>query len=233
MRELAEAMVRPASNAIEEVKALILAHRSSLLEDADFLRQIGVRADSPARDEAANVIHFGPVALSRAAAAHRRESGQRRRLESVARANFAAQAQTHAAVIELLESRDHADLARRLGNLARSRFGLAAAVLAVETETAAPVGWRVLAPGQVDMVLGPGRAVRMGLVPTALGLFGGVGGGIGSVALIRLRLWPRRRAGLMAFASSDPEGFTDDMGADLIAFVARVAERCAERWPAP
>ena len=37
--------------------------------------------------------------------------------------------------------------------------------------------------------------------------------------------------GLLAFGSADPEGFTPDMGSELIAFLARVAERTAERWP--
>ena len=37
----------------------------------------------------------------------------------------------------------------------------------------------------------------------------------------------------VAFGSPapDPEGFSHDMGAELVAFVARVVERTAERWP--
>ena len=31
----------------------------------------------------------------------------------------------------------------------------------------------------------------------------------------------------------DPEGFTPDMGSELVAFLARVVERTAERWPRP
>ena len=75
-------------------------------------------------------------------AAHARESGERKRLEATARANFAAQAQTHAAVIDLLESRNHADLARRVADMARLRFGLAAGVVALEgpRRSAAGVG---------------------------------------------------------------------------------------------
>ena len=39
------------------------------------------------------------------------------------------------------------------------------------------------------------------------------------------------RQGLLAFGSADPEGFTEDMGTELVAFLARVVERTAERWP--
>jgi hypothetical protein len=36
---------------------------------------------------------------------------------------------------------------------------------------------------------------------------------------------------VLAFGSPDPEGFTPDMGTELVAFLARVVERTAERWP--
>ena len=39
------------------------------------------------------------------------------------------------------------------------------------------------------------------------------------------------RQGLLAFGSTDAESFTEDMGAELVAFLARVVERTAERWP--
>ena len=62
----------------------------------------------------------------------------------MARANFAAQAQTHAAVIDLLEARNHSDLGRRVDDLARLRFGLAAGVLALEGPGAAARAGRAL-----------------------------------------------------------------------------------------
>ena len=57
----------------------------------------------------------GPAALARVSAAHKAEETARQTIEATARANFAAQAQTHEAVIELLDARNHADLARRIG----------------------------------------------------------------------------------------------------------------------
>ena len=46
-----------------------------------------------------------------------------------------------------------------------------------------------------------------------------------------MAVWEPSRHGILAFGSHDPEGFTPEMGAELVAFLARVVERTAERWP--
>jgi uncharacterized protein YigA (DUF484 family) len=212
---------------VEAVRSYLRAKPDVVTADADLMAVLGVRPSAP------NVIEFGPVALSRVSAAHRRESKERRKLEAIARANFAAQAQTHAAVIDLLEARNHADLARRLDELTRLRFGLAAGAVALEGPGRVPAGWRVLMEGQVDLILGPRKLALMGQAPTALGLFGERAHDIASLALVRLAIWEPARQGVIAFGSADPNAFTADMGADLVAFLARVVERTAERWPVP
>ena len=205
-----------------------LRSNPGLLRDDDaLLAELGLRLD------VANLVDFGPVALSRLTAAHRRESSERQRLEAVAQANYLAQAQTHAAVIDLLEARNLADLARRIDDLSRLRFGLAAGVLALEGPGGVPAGWRAFIEGQVDLILGPRRLALMGHLPTALGLFGDMAPQIASVALIRMAIWDPARQGVIAFGSADPEAFSDDMGPDLVTFLARVTERTAERWSAP
>jgi uncharacterized protein YigA (DUF484 family) len=211
-----------AANA-EAAKAWLRGNPEALRDDDALLSELGLRL-------AANVVDFGPFALSRINALHQRESTERQRLEAVARANFSAQEQTHAAVVDLLESRNHSDLARRVDELARLRFGLAAGAVALEGPGHVPAGWKALMEGQVDLLLGPRKLARLGLVPTAVGLFADRVE-IGSVALIRLAIWEPARQGVIAFASADPQAFTSDMGADLVAFLARVVERTAERWP--
>lgn len=212
---------------LDAVKAHMRANADLLREDAELLTDLGLRVD------VANVVDFGPVALSRVTAAHRREAGERKRLEAVAQANYEAQAQTHAAVIDLLESRNLADLARRMDELARLRFGLATGVVALEGPGDTPPGWTALVDGQVDLILGPCKLARMGHLPTALGLFGDLAPVIGSVAVVRLAIWQPARQGVMAFAATDGEAFAADMGVELTAFLARVVERTAERWPPP
>jgi uncharacterized protein YigA (DUF484 family) len=209
------------------------AVRRFLSDNPEFLRgDMGLLDELGLKIAAGNVVDFGPAALARVHAAHQREATQRQQLEETARANFSAQAQTHGAVIDLLDARNHSDLAWRIDELAKHRFGLAAAVIALEDPERIPAGWRPLVEGQVDMILGGAqRLARMGFAPTALGLFGDQANEIRSMAMVRMAIWEPARQGLLAFGSTDPEGFTEDMGTELVAFLARVVERTAERWP--
>lgn len=203
------------------VRAFLAAHPNLVREDAELLSQLGLRIN------AANVVEFGPAALTRHIDAHRRESSARLQLEATARANFAAQAQCHAGVVDLLESRSNTDLARRLNETAQLRFGLLAGCVAVEGKT--PAGWVHLDEDMVDMILGEQAVARLGETGFGALLFPQAAQPVGSCAMIRLGLW--ERPGLLAFGAADPEAFTPDMGAELIAFIARVVERTAERWP--
>jgi uncharacterized protein len=210
----------------EAIRAFLRSRPSFVRDDPELMQALGVRPD------AANLVDFGPAALSRVERARRRESNVRQRLEAVARANFDVQAQTHDAALMLMGAADHADLVARMDDLARS-FGLVAAVIALEGPQAVPDGWRALAEGQCDLVLGRRKMARLGVIPTALGLFGDLADQIGSVALLRLSMWTPARSGVLAFAAAAEDAFSADMGHELIDFLARVVERTAERWPSP
>ena len=203
------------------VRTFLKNHPNLLREDPELMSELGLKLN------AANVVEFGPAALARQIDAHRRESTARIELEATARANFAAQAQCHAGVIDILESRSNSDLARRLDETAQLRFGLVAGAVAVEGK--APAGWVQLDEGLVDMILGPENLTRLGETGFSALLFPSAIVSVGSVAMIRLTLW--ERTGLLAFGAADAESFTPEMGCELIAFIARVIERTAERWP--
>lgn len=207
------------------VSDFLREHPSLIRDDADLLADLGLWI------KAENIVEFGPAALAHLSAAKTREKVARRQLEATARINFAAQAQTHAAVIDLLEARNHADLARRVDETARTRFGLVAGVIALEAPENVPAGWRLLPPEGVDGLLGIGKLSRMGEPGAAQALFGADGVNVASVAMIRIGLWEPVRQGVLAFGSPEPNGFTHDMGAELVALLAQVVERTAERWP--
>ncbi len=209
----------------DSVRDFLRVDPGFLLRDESLLDELGLKVDG------GNVIDFGPAALAKAAAAHKREASVRQAIEDNARANYSAQAQTHAAVIDLLEARNNSDLARRVDDMAMLRFGLAAGVMALEGPDRVPAGWHALAEGQVDMILGDAPIARMGFFAPALPLFGERAETIRSMALVRMAIWEPRREALIAFGSTDPEGFTPDMGSELVNFLARVVERTAERWP--
>ena len=204
------------------LRAKLMAEPTLVTGDPELLAALNLR---PA---AANLVEFGPAALARLEHARALEADARADIEALAEANFTAQIQTHAAIVDLLEARDASDLAARVDEAARARFGLAAGALAVEGP--APPGWRALPAGFVGHLLG-GASARLGAAVAGEPLFGEAGPEVASVALVRLSLWPGERPGLLAFGSPDPTGFTSDMGGELVAFLARVVERTAERWP--
>jgi hypothetical protein len=211
----------------EGVRAFLMAEPEHIRSDDALLSELGLRL------VAQNVVEFMPAALSRLEAAREREMTARQIVEAAAQANFDAQAQTHAAVVDLLESRNHADLARRVDEAARHRFGLLVGLIAVEGPDRAPVAWRDVGPGGVDDLLGREGLARLGPLPRpeAELLFGERADAVQSAALVRITMWCPARQGVLAFASEDPGGFSPSMGAELVAFLARVVERTAERWP--
>lgn len=209
----------------EAVRDFLKTDPGLIRNDPELLADLGLRI------HAANVIDFIPPALARRALALPPDLAMRRELEAIAKANYAAQAQAHAALLEMLEARNHADLSRRLDEAARLRFGLVAGVLALERPGRTPAGWRTLDRGATDDLLGPEGLARMGPPQHAETLFGEVAAEVQSVAMVRLAIWTPARQGLLAFGSRDAEGFTGDMGCELVALLARVLERTAERWP--
>ena len=106
-------------------------------------------------------------------------------------------------------------------------------VIAIEGPGHTPAGWRELEFDFTDRLLGPAGLARMGPSPHAELLFSQQAEAVKSIAMVRIAIWNPARQGVLAFGSPDPRGFTADMGAELVAFLARVVERTAERWPAP
>jgi len=207
-----------------DLRAWLKSNPQHLTTDHELLTELGLK-------QADNVVAFGPAALSRLEEAVKRETGARRVIEHVARANFSAQAQTHVTVLDLLEARNHSDLATRLDHACQARFGLATATICLERPGTAPFGWRLLEPDSIARMLGEHGLQRLGPSDYQGALFGSRGAEVNSMALVRMALWSGNREALVAFGSADPEGFTPDMGAELIAFVTRVVERVADRWP--
>lgn len=219
------ALMRALEKDWKTVAGFLRDHPQFILDDETLIAELGLWR----RPE--NVVEFGPAALARLTEAKTREATARQELEATAMANFAAQAQTHAAVVDLLEARNHADLARRLDEIAQLRFGLVGGVIALEGPERVPAGWRALSPGQSDEILSPNGLSRMGQSPFVDLMFGSHAEAVKSVAMVRIAIWTPARQAVLAFGSDDPNGFTAEMGAELVAFLGRVVERTAERWP--
>lgn len=212
-----------------EVRAWLNAHPDPLLDDRALLEELGLRATGR------NVVDFGRAALTRLEAVVQREAGARKQIEEIARANFAAQTQTHVSALDLMEAAGHVELSRQLDATCQGRFGLAGGVIAIEKPGAVPFGWKALEPGRVDALMGDDGLNWLGPNFTGLDLFGPADGAVRSVALVRMTLRlpgeAGARAALCAYGSIEDDGFTPAMGCELVAFITRVVERMAERWP--
>ncbi|GAA0615947.1 DUF484 family protein [Brevundimonas kwangchunensis] len=212
------------------VRDWLQAHPDLLTEDRSLLEELGLKSTGP------NVVDFGKAALTRLEEAAEREADARKRIEAIARANFAAQTQTHVAALDLMEARSPTDLSRRLDGVAQGRFGLVGASVALEKPGGVPFGWKALEAGGVDALLGDHGLTWLGPNFEGLDLFGAAEAEVKSVAVIRMAPHfpgsetPARHA-ICAFGSPDEDGFTPSMGCELVAFIARVVERTAERWP--
>lgn len=212
------------------VRDWLQAHPELIADDRALLQELGLKATGR------NVVEFGKAALTRLEEAAEREADARKRIEAIARANFAAQTQTHVAALDLMEARNPTDLSRRLDGVAQGRFGLVGASVALEKPGGVPFGWKALEASSVDALLGEHGLTWLGPNFEGLDLFGAAEAEVKSVALIRMAPHfpgsetPVRHA-ICAFGSPDEDGFTPSMGCELVAFIARVVERTAERWP--
>ncbi len=209
----------------QTLRDLLPEFSQEIQQDRDLLDSLSLQTKTR------NLIDFGPAALARLEAKAIRDFDIRRQLELTARANFDAQAQAHALTLTLMESRNHSDLARRLAKETQERFGLVTATIALEDTAPIPLGWMTLDYGGVDYIIGETELSVLGPDGVCRALFGEDVRRIKSAAVIRTAMWRDGRPGAVAFGSADYEGFTPDMGAELVAYVTRVVERIAERWP--
>lgn len=155
-------------------------------------------------------------------------------LIALAKANLAAQAQTHGAVLAVIEAESLIALDRKLSGRAAGALGVDVIRVFIEGHAPLKSGAAIqgCAPDLVDGLVGE-AAERLGPVDTrfADALYGAMGSGLRSEALARLEIGGR--PGVLCLASRDGRAFTPDQGADLLHFLARALERRITPWLKP
>ena len=208
-----------------EILAILEANPERLRHDLRLLDKLGLMVKSK------HLIDFGPASLARLEARAMQNLNAKHDIESTARAHYDAQTQTHELVLNLMDSRNLSDLAGRFEREVQARFGLAAGRLCLEDYGPVPGGWMALDDGGVEFILGEGADHLLGEEAVRPVIFGGETPDILSAALIPIHLDGGERPGLVAFGSVGRFGFTPEMGIELIAFIARMVEKVANRWP--
>lgn len=152
-------------------------------------------------------------------------------LIALAKANLAAQAQTHAAILAVVEADSLEALDHKLAG--RAAGALSVDVIRIFIEGCAPLpgakAIRPCSPELVEALLGP-QSEKLGPVDArfADALYDGQARGLRSEALVRLEL--ARRPAVLCLAARDGRAFTPDQGADLLHVFARVLERRIAPW---
>jgi uncharacterized protein YigA (DUF484 family) len=152
-------------------------------------------------------------------------------LVAMAKANLAAQAQTHSAVLSVLEADTLPALDRKLAGPVASALSVDLARIFIEGHDPLPSGQaiRSCSPGLVTAMLGA-RPERLGPVDAryADALYAAKASSLRSDALVRLDMG--RAVGVLCLASRDGAAFHTGQGADLLHFFARVMERRLRPW---
>ncbi len=151
------------------------------------------------------------------------------------RTNMSIQTRTHTAVLAMLSATGFDQLARVIAEDFPLLLDIDIAVIGFEpadTPGTKPESDIIkdFLPGDVDRALGPDQdVVLMRDVSDDLVIFGEGAGLVHSAAMARLRPGHRSPAGLLALGSRG-SAFYPGHGTELIGFVARVLERCIDRW---
>lgn len=152
-------------------------------------------------------------------------------LIELSKANLAAQAQCHSAVLAVLETETLAALDRKLDGRVAGALSVDKVRVLIEGCTPLPEGRALIgcAPDLVEALIGA-KAERIGPVDArfADAVYGPQGPGLRSEALVRMAINGHPAA--LCLAARDAAAFTPDMGADLLHFLARVLERRITPW---
>lgn len=153
------------------------------------------------------------------------------------RSNMTNQTRTHAAVLALLAAADIERLARIVCDDLPVLLDIDVATIGFEPgiiTDGAELDIQPLAERAVDSLLGSGAEVALFEEMHDDGSVFGAGAGlVRSAALARLRAGPSMPEGLLALGSRAEGAFHPRQGTELLRFLARVVERCAEHLLLP
>ena len=152
-------------------------------------------------------------------------------LIALAKANMAAQAQTHAAVLAILEAEDLAALDHKLASRVAGALSVDAVRVFLEGHSPLKDASAILGCSpELTQALLDDDSERLGLVNGrfADALYGPLGPNLRSEAIARMEIGGH--PGILCLASRDARAFTADQGADLIHFLARALERRIAPW---
>lgn len=191
----------------------------------------------PAEHQGRNVVDLRQAMMGRLQEELQRLRDHRGQLLTNARANQSAQAQTHRAVLAMLEAPNFEHLIHIVTRDLPQILQVDAVTLCVEVngpdslgEPATP-GVRRLERGAVDALLGEGQDLLLtDSAPETRDVFGAAADLVRSQALVRLQTSRSAPAGLLAVGSRERTRFHAGQGTELLSFLAGTLERLIRAW---
>ncbi|MCC5996246.1 MAG: DUF484 family protein [Oceanicaulis sp.] len=210
---------------ILELRSWLRANPDVIAGDPDLLARVHEHLTE------SGVVDLGAHARRKLEAELARARATNAALVALAKANLAAQAQTHAAILAVLEADSLTTLDRKLAGRAAGALSVDMIRVFIEGADPLPGGQaiRACSPDLTDALLGK-RAERLGPLDErfAGALYGDQARGLRSEALVRMEL--ARQPAVLCLAARDARAFTPDQGADLLHVFARVLERRITPW---
>ena len=172
------------------------------------------------------VVDINAAARDRLQTEIRRLHASNDALIALAKANLAAQAMTHSAVLAILEADNLIALDKKLSSRVTATLNVDVVKVFIENHAPLQNAQSIIgaSPDLVEALLGDDHD-RLGPVDQrfADALYPGQASRLESEGIVRLEIGHRH--GMLCLASSDPQAFTTDQASDLIHFVGRVLER--------
>ncbi|MDX1483292.1 MAG: DUF484 family protein [Alphaproteobacteria bacterium] len=214
-----------------EIGAFLSANPDYLRDHPQVLRTLAPEH----RDLGAGVVDMQGVLIQRLRDDNDRLQRQHDDLLAGGRANLTAQSRIHGAVLSLLEARSFRELMEVATTDLAIKLDADVIILGVENENGiaekSVSGIRLLDPGTVDRLMGPGRDVVLNAdIEGDRTLYGSATGLVASEALLRLHASPEAPTGILALGARQPRRFDPDQGSELLGFLAQVLELCIRTW---
>ncbi|HWK44122.1 MAG TPA: DUF484 family protein [Stellaceae bacterium] len=216
----------------ESVEAYLRLHPDFLLDHPALLPVL----TPPSHHRGDGVIDMQSFMLHRLRDELARLKTQQRTLLTTSRSNMTSQNRVHAAVLALIGARSFELVIQTVTTDLAILLDVDVVTLCIESEAGSHVkpplnGVQLMAPGEVDRLLGPGRDAL--LEDHVLGdptIFGSGAGLVRSEALLRLAVGRHAPVGLLALGSRKPTKFRAGQGTELLGFLARSLEHTIAAW---
>ncbi len=226
-------------DAVDKLKAEILADPSVVLEDSAVMRAL-LHAQDEANGE--RVVDLRNVFLERLEGRLARLEDTHASVIAAAYDNMAGTNQVQRAVLAVLEPRDFQSFLDVLQSEVASILAVDTVRLCIERQGESNelphAVITPLEPGAIREIITNGRDVAIRKVtlraagPNKARVFTASAGRVKSEALLRLDLGQKHLPALLAFGSENEERFGPEQGVDLLTFFAEAFERILRRWVA-